>query len=90
MDKNGILFIKVEKVHKTLLDLKNGDRAHILGFSGNLRANQKLTQYGIFEGDHLLVLRSAPFKGPVMLSINGREIALGRGIAASVLVEVEQ
>lgn len=80
----------MDKTIKTLLDLKNGDRARILGFSGNQRSNQKLTQFGIFEGDYLLVLRSAPFKGPVMLSINGREIALGRGIAATVQVEVEK
>lgn len=89
MDKNGTICVIVEKTFKTLLDLKNGDRASILGFSGNLRSNQKLSQYGIYEGDQLLVLRSAPFKGPVMLSINGREIALGRGIAATVQVEVE-
>lgn len=74
---------------RTLLELQNGAHALILGFSGGERIAHKLTQYGIFSGDRLEVLRTAPFDGPVMISINGREIALGRGIAAAVQVEIE-
>ncbi len=74
----------------TLLELKNGTPARITGFTGGKRLLQKLMQYGIFPEDKLVVIRSAPFDGPVMVSINGREIALGRGIAAAIQVEMEE
>ena len=78
----------METISKSLLDVANGEKARIIGFSGGTKSYQKLTQYGIFQGDILEVLRSAPFEGPIMLSINGREIAIGRGIAATVEVEL--
>jgi len=74
----------------TLLNLENGTSALIKGFTGGKKMVQKLMQYGIFPGDKVLVIRSAPFDGPVMISINGREIALGRGIAGAVQVEMEE
>lgn len=73
---------------KSLLEVANGEKARITGFSVGTKSFQKLTQYGIFEGDVLEVLRSAPFEGPILLSINGREIALSRGIAATIEVEI--
>lgn len=48
----------------------------------------KLRQYGLFIGDEARVLRLAPFEGPILLEVNGREIALGRGIAVRIMVEV--
>lgn len=74
----------------TLLNLENGTNALITGFTGGKKMVQKLTQYGIFPGDKLTVIRSAPFDGPVMISINGREIALSRGIAVAIQVEMEE
>jgi ferrous iron transport protein A len=52
----------------------------------NLRA--RLAQYGLFPGDCLRVLRAAPMKGPLLVEVNGREIALGRGVAEKILVEM--
>jgi ferrous iron transport protein A len=70
-----------------LLDISNGNKAKITGYSGGNRVNDKLVQYGIFIGDTVEVLRTAPFQGPVLLRINGRDIALGQGIATRVQVE---
>jgi Fe2+ transport system protein FeoA len=36
------------------------------------------------------VLRSAPLDGPLLVEVNGREIALGLGVAQSIMVEVDQ
>lgn len=48
---------------------------------------KKLRQYGLFIGDKVRVLRVGSFSGPLLLEVNGREIALGRGIASRVIVE---
>ncbi len=47
----------------------------------------KLSQYGLFVGDHLSVIRSAPLNGPLMIEVNGRTIALSRRVAKKILVE---
>lgn len=49
----------------------------------------RLTQHGLFVGDRIRVLRAAPLQGPLLVEVNGREIALGRRIAEKIIVEVE-
>ena len=70
-----------------LLDAKPGDRIRILGLGNKDLTRQKLQQYGLFPGDSGEVLRIAPFDGPILLKINGREIALGKSLAAEILIE---
>ena len=56
----------------------------------NLPALQaRLNQYGLYQGDLIRVARSAPLKGPILVQVNGREVALGREIAEKILVELE-
>jgi ferrous iron transport protein A len=71
----------------SLLDLAKGTKARIVGFEGDYDLQGKLRQLGIIPGDQILVLRVAPFEGPVLLEVLGREIALGRQIAAHILIE---
>ena len=47
----------------------------------------KLSQHGLFKGDCLCVIRSAPLDGPLLIEVNGRTFALGRRVAKKVLVE---
>lgn len=49
----------------------------------------KLNQYGLYQGDFLCVVRTAPLGGPLLIQINGREIALGREIAEKIIVVIE-
>ena len=70
-----------------LLDAKPGDRIRILGLGSKDLTRQKLQQYGLFPGDTGEVLRIAPFDGPILLNVNGREIALGKSVAAEILIE---
>ena len=49
----------------------------------------KLNQYGLYQGDSLRVVRAAPLGGPLLVQVNGREIALGRDIAEKIIVEIE-
>jgi ferrous iron transport protein A len=71
-----------------LLQVQTGTSVQIRSFSGGKSLVAKLRQYGLFVGDQARLLRLAPFSGPVLLEINGREIALGRDIAAQIMVEI--
>jgi Fe2+ transport system protein FeoA len=48
-----------------------------------------LSRLGIFQGDLLRVLESAPFRGPVLIEHipTGAKIAIGRGMARRIIVE---
>lgn len=70
-----------------LTSTKPGDKVRILKFDNNSLTREKLQQYGLFAGDTAQVMRIAPFEGPILLSVKGREIALGESIAAHILVE---
>jgi len=71
----------------SLLDLAKGKKARIVGFDGDIDLQAKLRQLGIIPGDQVLVLRVAPFDGPVLLVVLGREIALGRKVAEHIIIE---
>ena len=70
----------------TLLDVPLNTQARLSSFE-DVRA--KLNQYGLYVGDCVRVLRVAPLGGPLLIEVNGREIALGRAVAEKILVEME-
>lgn len=70
-----------------LTSSKPGEKVRILKFDNSLQTFEKLQQYGLFAGDTAQIVRIAPFDGPILLSVKGREIALGESIAAHILVE---
>ena len=72
---------------KTLLEIPVGSRARLVHIDNSL--HKKLLQYGLHAGDGLRVLRVAPLGGPILVEVNGREIALGRTVAKKILVEAE-
>ncbi len=47
----------------------------------------RLAQLGFLPGNKIRIIRSAPFHGPLLIDVEGREIVLGRGIAHHILVE---
>lgn len=69
----------------TLLDVPEGQCARLAAQAGRLRT--RLMQVGLHTGDEVRVVRSAPLGGPVLVEVNGREIALGRAVAEKVQVE---
>jgi len=72
----------------SLVDVPVGKRVRV-SIAGGRRLLAKLNQIGLHAGDTVRVLRVAPLGGPVLVEINGREIALGRGVAEKILVESE-
>lgn len=71
----------------SLMEVPIGKRARLISVQDGLRT--KLRQYGLHTGDSLRLLRAAPLGGPLLIEVNGREIALGRSVAEKIMVEVE-
>ena len=71
----------------TLLNVPPGKCARLVSVGDRLRV--KLRQHGLHIGDQVRLVRSAPLEGPLVIEVNGREIALGRAVARKILVEVE-
>lgn len=71
-----------------LIDIEKGTQVKITSFEGEPRLTSKLNQFGLYPGDLAMVVRFAPFDGPVLVEVRGMEIALGKSIAACILVEV--
>jgi Fe2+ transport system protein FeoA len=56
---------------------------------GHTGAYQRLLDMGLTRGTEVEVVNSAPFKGPVEVKVRNTYLALGRGLASKVFVEVE-
>lgn len=72
-----------------LIETPKGKTVRVIEYKGGKGVNSKLRQLGLTPGKEVKVLRRAPMGGPLMIDIEGRSIALGRGIAARVQVEMD-
>ena len=70
-----------------LLNVENGKWVVINSFRGGRGIQRRLAQLGFLPGNQARIIRSAPFHGPLLLEVEGREIVLGRSVAAHVIVE---
>lgn len=73
-----------------LSDLSENQIATIESFDGGDKLDQKMIEHGIYIGDSMTLLRTAPLKGPYLIDIDGREIIIGRSIAKKILVKLEE
>lgn len=51
---------------------------------------RRLADMGLTPGTRITVVKSAPFHGPLEVLVRGSRLALGRGMASRVFVEVEK
>ncbi|MEJ5226523.1 FeoA domain-containing protein [Thermodesulfovibrio sp.] len=72
---------------KTLINIENGKKVKILKISGGKGIRQHLQCLGIHIGDVVTLKKSSFLGGPVLLEINGYDIALGKGVASKIEVE---
>jgi len=70
-----------------ILEIENGRWVKVLDFQDGQGIEAQLVQMGFLPGNKIRVIRSAPFKGPLLIEAEGREIVLGRGVARKILVE---
>ena len=64
-------------------------QVRVIVIDGGHRVRAHLNTLGIHVGDWLTVVERAPFRGPVLVEINGTRLALGRGVASKVQVEID-
>jgi Fe2+ transport system protein FeoA len=51
---------------------------------------RRLMEMGLTPGTVVTVVKSAPFHGPVEVQVRGSRLALGRGMAERIVVEVDK
>ena len=51
---------------------------------------KRLTDLGLTPGTNVTVVKSAPFKGPLEVCVRGSRLAIGRGMASRILVDVNR
>ncbi len=71
----------------TLDRVKSGTRVRVAGFLGGWRGSDRLLKMGLGPGAEVEVVSRYPFRGPVVVRLDGSQIALGRGIARRILAE---
>ncbi len=64
-----------------------GDKVKILKLNVGYNARINLINMGLLLNTELVVSRKSFFAGPLLLSVSGTEIALGRGLATKIIVE---
>lgn len=71
----------------SLLELPIGSRAKVITIQGGM-SRRKIMSLGLREGDEIELLYKGAFGGPVLVKnlSNGSQIAVGRGMAAKILV----
>ena len=72
-----------------LANVKPGNKVKVARIRGGLGMRQRLSCLGIHPGDLMIVQASGIMRGPILINIHGNKIALGRGVASNVLVEVD-
>jgi DtxR family Mn-dependent transcriptional regulator len=70
-------------------NLKEGQRGKISFIRGGHNVLQRLLDMGLTPGTRITVVKIAPLEGPVELLVRSSKLALGRGIASKVFVDVE-
>lgn len=74
---------------KRLADMKGGMRGTIVALEGGRGLQNHLRTRGLAEGKMAEVVASLPH-GPMVVRVGATQVALGRGMAARVLVEVDE
>jgi ferrous iron transport protein A len=70
-----------------LIQLRTGQKAKILRLEGGPGFQRNVRSRGMREGKILEVVTRHPIGGPIVIEIDGRETAIGRGMAKRIIVE---
>ncbi len=73
----------------TLCDLKPGSIARVVTLSGDPSVVQRLAELGLFEGEQVEFLGTAPLGDPIEIRIGNTHLSLRQAEAAGVSVAVE-
>ncbi|HID08825.1 TPA: ferrous iron transport protein A [Candidatus Micrarchaeota archaeon] len=69
-----------------LESLPPGSKAVVVRIEGGRGLVARLSRMGIVPGTEVRVVFKAPVGGPILVEVNGAQVALGRGVARKVVV----
>lgn len=72
----------------SLIELKKGQAARVAGIDDGRMLRVRLENMGIREGKTVSRVSSQLMGGPIIVSIDGRQTAMGRKMAAKIKVEI--
>ncbi|OGB69159.1 MAG: hypothetical protein A2Y94_05930 [Caldithrix sp. RBG_13_44_9] len=72
---------------KSLLEIPAHTTVKIISVSGGKGSRRILAQLGMGIGSMIKIKRNAPFAGPLLIENHGASVAIGRGVAAKIMVE---
>ena len=70
----------------TLVNLPIGSRAEVIELQGGWGMQRHLSSLGIRPGKVLRKITSQPMGGPIMVEVEGARVAIGRGMAARIII----
>jgi ferrous iron transport protein A len=73
-------------MEKLLTELKPGEQGTVVAVRGGRGMQSRLRSLGLVEGQTLRKLSALAWGGPVVVEVNRTQVAIGRGMAAKILV----
>lgn len=70
-----------------LTTLLPGERAKIIALEHGMGRQHHFRTMGLMEGKIVKVIATQPARGPVVIDVEGTQIAIGRGMARRILIE---
>jgi ferrous iron transport protein B len=71
----------------TLNDLKTGERGRVKNIAGHGSLHRRLLELGIHRGITITMIKSAPLKDPLEISLGNGHLSLRRTEAALITIE---
>ncbi|NWF95891.1 MAG: metal-dependent transcriptional regulator [Candidatus Thorarchaeota archaeon] len=76
------------KLVTRLSSLRTGHKAIVLFIQKGSTATRRLLEMGLTPGTGIEILAAAPLNGPIQVKVRNSSVAVGRGLASAVVVEV--
>ena len=78
------------KKRSSLVNLADGESATVVAFEAGSGGSSRLEAIGIRVGKRIKKLGGMFLKGPITIEIGQTRLGLGHGLAAKVIVEIDQ
>jgi DtxR family Mn-dependent transcriptional regulator len=87
-----------ERLEMPLTELRDGETGVLTSIKTDPRRvhgrgwgfEKRLMDMGLTPGTSVTVVKSAPFHGPLEILVRGSRLALGRGMAERIFVEIKK
>lgn len=71
----------------SLITLLPGEKAKIVALGHGIRGRHHFRTMGLIEGKIVEIIATQPARGPLVINVEGTQIAIGWGIARHILIQ---